>query len=553
MIYRISCCWFGAKPSEWIADEVIQLCSDGCPTDVQPAIERVLHASPAAVLFWDGSLGVPDLAQMQALIQQPGDVWHGGLRLGTGGLPGIIDFVHPTWMHNCDPDPTIEATSWRLSLNACLVRTEVLRQLGGLRVNFESLDAAALEMGHRFLRRGAILRHVPALVPQDAVLPPIMLSIEDEIRFAIYRFGRKWAGWALMRAMLTGYRSRTELLAAWRRVRREQHPTEPLPYRRSASKATRPTDAKVTVLIPTLERYPYLHTVLDQLRTQTIRPQQIIVVDQTPWVERDEQIAATYPDLPLDVIYQDESGQCTSRNAGLYAAEGDFVLFIDDDDEIEPDLIERHLRNLHQFGCDVSSGVADEAGAGPLPPDFRLQRVSDVFPTNNTLIWKNVLHGSGLFDLAYNRGQRADGDLGMRIYLSGALMVLDPEISVFHHHAPRGGLRAHKARVITYSSSRQRLLHRQLPSVSEIYLMRRYFTDRQVREALWIRAAGTFSLNRSRWKQLAKAGLGIVLLPHTLYQFYKRYHQATEMLTLYPQIPSFREKDTSCVSVDGEK
>src|SRR5690606_20606210 len=139
--------------------------------------------------------------------------------------------------------------------------------------------------------------------------------------------------------------------------------------------------------------------------------------------------------------------------------------------------------------------------------------------------------------LAYNRGQRADGDLGMRIYLSGALMVLDPEISVFHHHAPRGGLRAHKARVITYASSRHKLTHRHLLSVSEIYLMRRYFTDRQVREALWVRAVGTLSGRGPRWKRLAKAGLGLVMLPDTLRQFMARYRQATEMLVAYPQIP----------------
>ena len=80
-----------------------------------------------------------------------------------------------------------------------------------------------------------------------------------------------------------------------------------------------------------------------------------------------------------------------------------------------------------------------------LPDAFTLRRASDVFPTNNTMLRKSALRLSGLFDLAYEHGPRADGDLGMRLYLSGARMLLDPEIRVLHHHAPSGGLRTHKA------------------------------------------------------------------------------------------------------------
>ncbi len=122
---------------------------------------------------------------------------------------------------------------------------------------------------------------------------------------------------------------------------------------------------------------------------------------------------------------------------------------------------------------------------------------------------------SGLFDLAYEHGARADGDLGMRVYLSGALMVLEPAASVLHHHAPGGGLRAHKARVVTYTSSRSRLAQRRLASSTEIYLSRRYFSQRQVREWLWLNVLGTFSLHGSLGKGVAKAAISFVLLPDT--------------------------------------
>lgn len=549
MTRSVALCLLGTGPAPvWKHGEVVRIAPVE-PAVVQATTAAILGAAAEAVLFWDPVLGEPDPECATALLEQTGDVWHAGLRLGTGGQPGIIDFIHPVWMHNRDPVSNIEATSWRLSLRACLVRTEVLRQLGGPCGAFRSLNMAGLELGHRYLRRGALVRHLPELVTSSAILPPLSISTEDELRFALYRFGRKWTRWAVGRALLTGYRPRVEWLAAWRQVRHEERPEDVHPFRRSEQEVFPPSDARVTVLIPTMERYPYLHTVLHQLRTQTVRPHEVIVVDQTPWSIRNLSYREQFSDLPLRVIERDKPGQCSARNAGLLASEGDYVLFIDDDDEVGPDLIERHLGNLERFGCEVSSGVADEAGTGPLPLDSLHVQASSVFPTNNTLIKKDVLRRSGLFDLAYDQGRNEDGDLGIRVYLAGALMVLDPQISVFHHHAPHGGLRAHKARVITYASSRQKLMHRNVPSVSEIYMSKRYFTERQVREALWMRVLGTFSLRGSRWKRLAKIVVSLVLLPDTLWKIYRRYKHTRVMLRKYPQIPQL----PSCSQEGKEK
>ncbi len=288
--------------------------------------------------------------------------------------------------------------------------------------------------------------------------------------------------------------------------------------------------ANVSVLIPTLHRYPYLRTVLDQLRRQTVKPLEIIIVDQSSKELRDMKIAEDFKDLPLKMIYQDEPGQCVSRNAGLNMSQGTHILFIDDDDEVTPTLIEDHLNSMSLYQCEVSSGVANEVGIPDLPKNFKYLRQSDVFPTNNTMIKKEVLKKSGLFDLAYNRKQRADGDLGMRVYLSGAQMILNPDISVLHHHAAEGGLRQHKARKITYAASRNSVWVRHLPSDSEIYLGLRYFTPKQVREFLWHKVIGSFAVRGNVFKKLIKIILSLVLLPHTLYEINHRRGNANNMM-----------------------
>ena len=508
--------------------------------------ERLPNSNAEAWLFWDARLELPTAKIVQAILQQPYDLWHAGLLLGMKGQPGLIDFVHPTWMFNCDADPFLESTSWRLSLRACLIRTSVLQQLGWVRPEFVSLEGASLEMGHRYITHGALMRHVPHLLGGFRENGTRELSFEDELRFCFYRFGRFWSRYATLRAILSRYVT-LEKVARARKVFREAKSPQPSPLTHDRLTSVRHTSIKyprVSVLIPTLDRYSYLRNLLNQLRHQTTPAYEIIIVDQTSRERRDPLLAADFVDLPLRFIYQDEPGQCSSRNAGLRAATGDYILFVDDDDEVPPSLIESHLANLQDFCADVSSGVAEEVGGAPERVTL-MTRAGDVFPTNNTLIRRGVLQRSGLFDLAYDRGQRADGDLGMRVYLSGASMILDSSISVLHHHAPSGGLRVHRARAITYASSRQSVTQRQVPSATDIYLAMRYFTPRQKREMLWHGTLGTFSVRGSAWKKLLKIVVSAVYLPFTLRQIRVRLVEAQKMLRVFPQIATLPQDELS--------
>jgi GT2 family glycosyltransferase len=488
-----------------------------------------------AVLCWDAALGAPDPGLVRALLDAPAEVHHAGLALGTGGLPQVIDFVHPTWMLNADADPAIESSSWRMTWRACLVQSRVVQQLGDLDAAFATLDGAFLDLGYRWIRAGVFARHLPALVGTTRAVP-IELPLHDELRFARRNFGAFWYRWAVGRGLVTGT-WRADHLAADAVAAGSAAPLRRQPFQRSASPAPPVTrDARVTVLLPTIERYPYLRPLLDQLRQQTVRPAEIIVIDQTPVAARDTAIARDFADLPLKLLVLDEAGQCRSRNAGLRVATGDYVLFLDDDDEIQPTLIAEHLVSLARYRCDASCGVADELGAGPLPADFTFVRTSDVFPTGNSMIRRDLLRRTGLFDMAFDRMPRADADFGTRAYLAGAFLVLEPSIHVLHHRAPRGGLREHKARVHNYATSREALTVRHLPSPSEIYLAMRHQTPRRVRELLWQRAFGTLSGRGQPWRRLAKGVVGLGQLPDTVRAIRAAEARARAMLNEYPQI-----------------
>ena len=519
----------------------IFFCDDSVKS-IYETIQAQIHSSSSdAWLFWDGNTALPAFEFLNKIMEQPVQVWHAGLKMGMRGLPHALDFVSPVWMLNCDAPSALETTSWRLSLKACLIRTDVLKQMGGIYSEFQSVEAAGLEMGHRFITRGVFMRHVPELADSPE-MPVLKIPFEDEIRFIFYRHGFFWSRWSLFRAVCTGYSSLKNAVNVWNKIKNENRPETVKIYRHAVVSGKIKETPKVTVLIPTLMRYGYLRQLLPQLAGQTIPPLEIIIVDQTPENKRDKKIVDDFRNLPLRLIYQDEPGQCGSRNEGLLMAKGDRILFLDDDDEVFADCIEKHLECLKKFQTKVSSGVAYERGAGNLPENFSYARASDVFPTNNTMIEKTILEKSGLFDLAYNRKQRADGDLGMRVYLSGEQMILNPDIAVIHHHSSKGGLRAHKARKDTYAASRASLWSRRLLSDSEIYLAMRYFSKRQIREMIWSNIFSTFSFHGSKLKKTLKFLTALLQLPNTVFKIRKSYLSAVKMTKNFPQIQAFTKK-----------
>ena len=500
--------------------------------------DLLLNTNTDAVLFWDNLSYLPSNDLIEYLLESSNDVWHAGLRMGLSGKPEMLNYVNPTWMLNRDPDPNKTATSWRLSLRACLFRTEVLRQIGTLEPGFETLEGAGLELGYRCIRAGVFIRYIPELLPVDFAQEKVIIPLADQLRFIQLGFGGKWAKWTKFRTVLANPRAYFSTAHVQKIAQgADTAGREVKPYQRSLPTQGITPSGKVSVLIPTIRRYPYLRTLLGQLRNQTVPPYEIIVVDQTPQSERDAELPKDFSDLPVRWHYLDKAGQCSSRNMGLRYAQGDYVLFVDDDDEVSSDLIEKHLRNLNVYKCSISSGIALEPDQKELPADFRFLRLSNVFPTNNTMIRKDVLRKTGLFDLAYDHGQRADHDLGMRLYLAGELMVLDPSICLLHHHAPMGGLREHKARVHTYAKSRTSVWHFNLLTVPDLYLAKRYFTSLQVRESRIINLLGTFSIHGSKLRKILKALVALVLLPKNIYEIRKRNRIADQWLKVYPQIP----------------
>lgn len=528
------------KPQDFIWHLGVNYESNDSPNFLADLLQdHVLEAS--AWLLWDFRLGFPDIDTVRQLFELSHiNVWHAGLKLNLGTQPTTLNYCDPIALLNCNADSSIESSSWRLTLRACLIRSSVIQDLGGPSPDFESLKACGLELGHRYMFSGVIIRHTPKLIKPVVDYKDYSISLVDELRFLFSRYGRKQTMWSIFRAGLTRYASPYSLWKAYSRAKHNENFSnkkyEPTQRNLKTVSIQSPNSYRVTVLVPTLDRYSYLRTLLRQLCNQTVPAFEIIIVDQTEVEFRDRNIIGEFPDLPIKLIHLKEKGQCLARNVGISESSGDYILFLDDDVEIEPDLIELHLRNLNYFSAGASSGAVNEKGALPLGKVFSLTRISNVLPTGNTLIRKQILKKSGLFDMAYQRKQSEDGDLSIRLQLSGTLMIYNPQIVVFHHRAPQGGLREHGVRRITYASSRTKLFDRNFPHASQIYLAKRYFTRKQINEMYWRVIAGTFSIRGGPLRKLGKFFYAAIVLPHSILKLYKASKVANDLLKEFPQI-----------------
>lgn len=99
--------------------------------------------------------------------------------------------------------------------------------------------------------------------------------------------------------------------------------------------------ARVSIVMPTHNRAQLIGESLDSALEQSLRPFEIIVVDdgssdQTPDVVRAYGREVTY-------LRQDNAGKSAALNRGIAAASGDFVLVLDDDDLLPPDALAAHV------------------------------------------------------------------------------------------------------------------------------------------------------------------------------------------------------------------
>lgn len=99
------------------------------------------------------------------------------------------------------------------------------------------------------------------------------------------------------------------------------------------------TPPSVSVVLNTYNRASLVPRAIHSVLRQTAEDFELIVVDDGSEDGTSESIAAI-SDPRLSYIHQQNAGLSVARNAGASRARGDWVVFLDDDDEVEPEWLE---------------------------------------------------------------------------------------------------------------------------------------------------------------------------------------------------------------------
>lgn len=119
--------------------------------------------------------------------------------------------------------------------------------------------------------------------------------------------------------------------------------------------------ARVSVIIPTKNRTVDLERTIDTLLTQTVKPFEIILIDQSTMPSFTRRLP-----IPLQYIHDSSlSGASVARNVGMRGARGDIWLFLDDDVLLEPNFIEELLSAYREDVVGVS-GIITNYSMPPL-------------------------------------------------------------------------------------------------------------------------------------------------------------------------------------------
>jgi hypothetical protein len=111
---------------------------------------------------------------------------------------------------------------------------------------------------------------------------------------------------------------------------------------------------KVSIVIPLYNKALYVERALDSIKAQTFPDFEVIVVDDGS-TDEGAAIVARYPDPRVRLITQSNAGPGPARNAGIAEAQGEFVAFLDADDEWFSTYLEESVRSLEELGTDVAA------------------------------------------------------------------------------------------------------------------------------------------------------------------------------------------------------
>ena len=244
----------------------------------------------------------------------------------------------------------------------------------------------------------------------------------------------------------------------------------------------------IAVIIPTYNYARGIHQAIASVLNQTLSPVEIIVVDDGS-TDDTRKILETYGSR-IRYLYQQNRGASAARNAGVLAANCEWVAFLDHDDEWYPTKLACQAASLLESGAEFcytgyerfANGRFEETIEPPDPdrlfPEFRFQNV--LGPSSMFLVRRSTFVSLGGFDERLGASCE-DWEFAVRLARVSRWVKVNQTLMRYNYHSSN-------------SSSRYRnLLQKELLIENTLLAgtagLNRMITRQKVRAAIYARAA----------------------------------------------------------------
>jgi glycosyltransferase involved in cell wall biosynthesis len=216
----------------------------------------------------------------------------------------------------------------------------------------------------------------------------------------------------------------------------------------------------LSVVIPTYNRAGIIGRAVNSVLQQSWEPIEVIVVDDGSTDRTSERLAA-YGDR-IRWIRQTNQGPGAARNAGIKAAKGEIISFLDSDDEWLPDKAERQMKLLQatessgvkccvcNARMEFATGTVHSFDAADLHPEYRegiwtnpaeILVTRFLFFNQVAAVRREALEQTGYF--RFPRGLLEDYDLALRLSLMGPWAFIADPLVVWHEQVGDNLSRTH--------------------------------------------------------------------------------------------------------------
>lgn len=204
----------------------------------------------------------------------------------------------------------------------------------------------------------------------------------------------------------------------------------------------------VSVILPAYRVAPFIAEAVESVLSQSYPAVEVIVVnDGSPDSLEIEAALAPFRDR-ITYLVQDNQGAAAARNAGIEAARGSLIAFLDGDDVWYPEFLASQVPFLELGGYDMVYtnalifGDHPESGmqymeTTPSVGEVTLESLLTLTCqpiTSGTLLRRSILRRTGLFNIELHRGQ--DFELWVRLAHAGARIGYQKAVLLKYRYRP---------------------------------------------------------------------------------------------------------------------